>query len=70
MAGTFAGGIAFFEVPIQPTYAGPAAFEVAGVSQINFPVALGTMFLAAGPDFFSDAVRSNTFTVYVVNPAM
>jgi hypothetical protein len=55
-------------VPIQTTYAGPAPFEVAGFSQINLAVAVGTMFLAVGPSFYSDAVRSDEFTVYLANP--
>ena len=65
MAGTTGGGIIFFMVPITPQYAGPAPFEVAGVSQVNFPVVDKPMFLATGPNFYNDAVRSNSFTVYV-----
>ena len=65
MAGTTGGGIIFFTVPIAPQYAGPAPFEVAGVSQINFPVVDKPMFLATGSNFYSDSVKSNSFTVYV-----
>jgi uncharacterized protein (TIGR03437 family) len=65
--GTFMGGIIFSVVPMTPQYAGPAPFEVAGVSQINLTVATGPMFLSSGPSFYSNTAKSNSFLVYVSN---
>ncbi len=50
---------------VEPQYAGPAPFQVAGVSQINFPATASPVFLAVGRDFFFDSVRSRTFLIHV-----
>jgi uncharacterized protein (TIGR03437 family) len=64
----FIGGIAFVELPITPQYSGPAPLEVAGVSQINFPVSPSTMLLQSGPDLgITGLVRSKSFSLYVAS---
>jgi len=62
--GAYAGGIAVFEVLSAPQYAGPAPFEVAGVSQINC-LAASQLHLVIGPDFQNPTARSASFRLYV-----
>ena len=55
-----AGGIAFWWYPLDTQYAGPAPYEVAGVSQLNFSVVAGTLTVQGG-----DSPFSAPFGVYV-----
>ena len=64
-SGFFAGLIAF---PLDVTYAGPAPFEVAGASQINFVVGGNVLYLAVGQPSVGLLIApysSNGFQVYV-----
>src|SRR6202011_5097645 len=56
--GVTIGGIIFSNVPEDPRYAGPAPFQVAGVSRIDFAASASPMFVAVGEDFYRDSVRS------------
>lgn len=51
-------GLGICPNPVDVRYAGPAPFEVAGVSQINFVASLGALYLSAGTGTCS-------FSVYV-----
>ena len=64
--GLFAGGIVPFIVPIQPQFAGPAPFELAGVSQINVAASAGFLFLTTGQDFNNPTARSTVFRIHVI----
>jgi uncharacterized protein (TIGR03437 family) len=54
---------------VDPLYAGPAPFQVAGVSQINL-ISSGGPYVVVGPEFFPvQASRwSNRFEIYVAGP--
>ena len=62
-----AGGIIFFIVPIDPQYAGPAPFEVAGVSQINVAAVSNPLFVEVGSDFYNPIARSQNFLIHVAD---
>jgi len=67
---TTAGGIFFVVVPLPTQYVGPAPFEVAGVSQVNFTVgpavAAGAgLFLQSGSSFGS-SYYSSSFEIHVM----
>jgi uncharacterized protein (TIGR03437 family) len=51
--------------PLAIPYAGPAPYEVAGVSQINFVVGGYSFWLTAGGDGSGGGPSSNEFQVYV-----
>jgi uncharacterized protein (TIGR03437 family) len=53
---------------VEPQNAGPAPFQVAGVSQIDFPATAKALFLAVGGDSYLGAFRSRTFIIYVKEP--
>src|ERR1035438_4406351 len=64
-SGFFAGLIA---IPLDVTYAGPAPFEVAGLSQINFVVGGSVLYLAVGQPSVGLLIApcsSRGFQVYV-----
>ena len=65
--GMIAGGIIFFIVPIDPQYAGPAPFEVAGVSQINVAAVSNPLFVEVGSDFYNPIARSQNFLIHVAD---
>ena len=56
--------IGFYIRTWEPQYAGPAPLQVAGVSQINFPLTATTMFLQVRLDSPSASVRSREFVIY------
>ncbi len=58
------GGIIFSYGPLETTYAGPAPYEVAGVSQVNFRV-FNTSFELATPATEPVYFNSSVFGVYV-----
>jgi uncharacterized protein (TIGR03437 family) len=60
-----AGDIPFFIVPLEPQYAGPAPFEVAGLSQINLVAVSNSLSLVVGPDFYNPLGRSQRFLIHV-----
>ncbi len=62
------GAIASFVQMVEPQYGGPAPFQVAGVSQVNFRVPPRPLFLVVGRDFYFDSVRSRSFAIYVTEP--
>jgi uncharacterized protein (TIGR03437 family) len=53
----------FFPVDVQ--YAGPAPFEVAGLSQINVAASDSQMYLVTGSDFYSPVGLSQRFFIHV-----
>jgi uncharacterized protein (TIGR03437 family) len=58
--------IAFQYVGVPVQYAGPAPQEVAGVSQINFPVSGATMVVGVGPQLLvTNEVWSRSFSLWV-----
>jgi uncharacterized protein (TIGR03437 family) len=58
------GGIIFDFGSEETLYAGPAPFEVAGVSQINFQVTDKAMFVSVGGDYYNSIARSLYFEIY------
>jgi uncharacterized protein (TIGR03437 family) len=52
--------------PINVQYAGPAPYEVAGVSQINVVASGLPMFLHVGPNFNDPLAESQTAFLYVL----
>jgi uncharacterized protein (TIGR03437 family) len=49
-------------------YVGPAPFQVAGVTQINFPATAAPLMVGVGSDFWLGNFLSRMFTIYVKQP--
>jgi uncharacterized protein (TIGR03437 family) len=57
------GGIAFWWYPLETQYTGPAPYEVAGVSQLNFMAVQAPLAIQGGP-----SPLSAPFEIYVAGP--